>query len=641
MRQTARALCAAALLAVVAFLLAGGHAGRSGEALAAGSVPSSSQGLDVLPFPGTPDAAPGTNVVFPKIEPGEIASITVVGSRSGIHTGSLSAQPAGRGSAFGPAHPFTPGERVSVTAQLRSTAAAAASGAPGSSRIHFSFSVARPAHIRTSAAPDSSVDSLGVTNPAATNAAATRSASKKTHTFITLPGDKPPIVTISGKDTDHKSGDIFLTAQDTGQAAPYILDRRGDLLWYQPSGTPSTFNLRVQSYDSQPVLTYWQGHVVCPPCSGEGSDPILNEHYQTIHTVTAGGGYQNQGTDLHEFTLGSEGSEGTAFVTIWSPIQANLTSVGGPANGTLFDWIIQEIDVATNKVIWSWHAYGHVPIKDSYATYVNGQPYDYFHLNSIQQLSNGNLIISARHTWAVYEINKSTGKIKWTLGGKHSTFKMGTGTKFEWQHDATLHSNGLMSLYDDAFGPGPTPEAQSRALKLHLSFSKHTATLVHGYTHTPAVKAASMGSVQILNNKDNVFIGWGNKRYFSEVTSSGKRIFGGAFATGVDSYRAYRFSNWIGAPLQPPAIVVKKASKSGQDAVYTSWNGANTVAKWQVLGSSSASGPFSDVGSPVAWSSFQTQVDVNSSAGPYFEVEALDSNGNPIPGGTSNVVKGP
>jgi hypothetical protein len=471
--------------------------------------------------------------------------------------------------------------------------------------------------------------------------AAVRSSQAKTHTFLTLPGDTPPIVTISKKDTDHKSGDIFLTAQNTGQAAPYILNRSGDLLWYQPPGTPSTFNLRVQTYDSQPVLTYWAGHVVCPPCSGEGSDPILNEHYQTIHTVTAGDGYQSQGTDLHEFTLGSEGSEGVAFVTIWSPITANLKSVGGPVNGTLFDWIIQEIDVATNTVIWSWHAYGHVPIKDSYATYVQGQPYDYFHLNSIQQLSNGNLIISARHTWAVYEINKKTGKIKWTLGGKHSTFKMGTGTKFEWQHDATLHSNGLMTLFDDAFGPGPQPEKQSRALKIHLSFSKNKATLLHAYTHNPSVKASSMGSIQILHHKDDVFIGWGNKPYFSEVTPSGARIFGGAFAPGVESYRAYRFNNWVGAPLQAPAIVVQKASKSGEDAVYMSWNGANTVSQWQVLGSSSASGPFSKVGSPVSWESFQTQIDVKHSAGPYFEVEALDSKGNPIAGGTSKAVQGP
>ena len=97
---------------------------------------------------------------------------------------------------------------------------------------------------------------------------------------------------------------------------------------------------------------------------------ILNPHYQTIHTVTAGNGYQSQGADEHEFALGHEGSEATAFVAIWSPTQANLTSIGGPPNGAVYDWIIQEIDIATGKVIWEWHALGHVPVRDSYIPYV-------------------------------------------------------------------------------------------------------------------------------------------------------------------------------------------------------------------------------------------------------------------------------
>jgi hypothetical protein len=625
------------LIAAIAVLATVAGAGRGGVGVAraaTNAASSSGRGLDVLPFPGTPDAAPGTNIVFPAVSPGEMAAVNVVGSRSGRHTGRLSAQPSGHGSAFSPSRPFAPGERVSVSALVRS-AAAAASGAPGSRELHFSFSVARSGSFAASNAPSASADSLGVASPrTAANAGA------KTHTFVTEPGLTPPVVTISGRDTDQATGDIFLTAQNTGQDGPYILDPRGDLLWYEPADEPSAFNLRVQSYAGQPVLTYWEGHVVCPPCSGKGEDPILNEHYQKIHTVTAGNGYQSQGTDLHEFTLGHEGSETTAFVTIWKPVQADLRSVGGPPNGIVFDWIIQEIDVNTNQVLWEWHALGHVPIKDSYARYVQGQPFDYFHLNSIQQLSNGEIIISARHTWAVYAINKATGKITWELGGKHSSFKMGPGTGFEWQHDATLHSNGLVTLFDDAGGPGPEPERQSRALEVHISLTKHQATLVHAYTHQPSVRASSMGSTEALDNHD-AFVGWGNRRYFSEYTATGKEIFGGSFGPGVTSYRAYRFGNWVGSPLQPPAIVVRKSSTRGRDSVYASWNGATTVAKWQVLGSASASGRFSKVGSAVPWTSFQANISVPASAGPYFEVEALNASGRLIAGGTSKVVKGP
>jgi hypothetical protein len=292
-------------------------------------------------------------------------------------------------------------------------------------------------------------------------------------------------------------------------------------------------------------------------------------------------------------------------------------------------------------VIWQWHALRHVPINASYLRYTPGQPYDYFHLNSIQQLSNGELIISARHTWGVYAINKATGKIVWQLGGKHSSFKMGPGTRFSWQHDATLHNNGLVTLFNDAMGGGHPTASQSSALSIRISLTNHTATLVHAYTHKPqAAKAQSMGSAQLLGS-GNVFVGWGASPYFSEYKPGGTQIFSGSFHSPIDSYRGYRSGGFVGQPLGPPAIAVRRSSVAGHDAVYASWNGATTVAKWQVLASSSAGGTFSRVGSAVPWSSYETVIRVPASAGPYFKVEALDSSGHVMANGVSGVVKGP
>src|SRR5438270_10307108 len=168
MRHLARALGGAALIVAIAVLACVGAAGRSGVGVAraaTSAVSSSTQGLDVLPFPDTPDAAPSTNIDFPAVAPSQIAAVKVVGSRSGPHPGRLSAQPSGQGTAFSPSRPFSPGERVSVSAVLRSGAAAAASGAPGSRRLRFSFSVARPAGYGSSNAPAASADSLGVASP--------------------------------------------------------------------------------------------------------------------------------------------------------------------------------------------------------------------------------------------------------------------------------------------------------------------------------------------------------------------------------------------------------------------------------------------------------------------------------------------
>ena len=43
-----------------------------------------------------------------------------------------------------------------------------------------------------------------------------------------------------------------------------------------------------------------------------------------------------------------------------------------------------------------------------------------------------------RNTWSVYLIDPVSDPILWTLGGKHSTFTLGSGASFAWQHDARL-----------------------------------------------------------------------------------------------------------------------------------------------------------------------------------------------------------
>ncbi|HZO78076.1 MAG TPA: arylsulfotransferase family protein [Solirubrobacteraceae bacterium] len=622
------AACASILIGAAGAALGSGALAPA-AARSSGGTSNPSRALDVLPFPGTPDAPSGTDIDFPAVSPGQIASVKVVGSRSGVHAGRLSAQPAGQGAAFSPRQPFVAGEQVSVTANLRSVTAGAASGAAGSRRLAFSFTVARPAHIAQTI--ESSAAAAGQSGGGAT------AGSSKTHSFVTHPTWHVPWITTSGNDTDTTSGRIFLNTQNSQQNAVYMVNGRGQILWYHPTASkgagPAARMTRVENYKGHRVITFWQGKYVCPPCGGRGEGVIMNSSYKVIHTVKAGNGYANQGTDLHEFTLGHEGKEATAFVQIWSPVQRNLTSVGGPANGTVFDWIIQEIDIATGKVIWQWHALGHVPLTDSYERYAPGQPYDYFHLNSIQQLPSGRILISARHTWAVYSIVKKTGRIAWELGGKHSSFRMGSGTNFEWQHDASLHGHGLLTLFDDA--ATPKEEQQSRALEIHLA--NHQATLIHAYTHNRPVLSTAAGSVQILPNH-NVFVDWGQAPYFGEYKGGGShaQIFSDGFARPIESYRAYR-EPWSGHPPWAPGIAVRKGASANQFNVYASWNGSTQVGRWRVLVGPSKTGPFK-AKRTVSWASFETRIAISSKAA-YVRVQALGKKGKALAGGSSRAIK--
>lgn len=66
---------------------------------------------------------------------------------------------------------------------------------------------------------------------------------------------------------------------------------------------------------------------------------------------------------------------------------------------------------------------------------------DQQHLNAIEKDSQGNYMISSRHYSTIYYLSPA-GDILWQLGGKNSSFQMGEGTDFYWQHDARWIEEG-------------------------------------------------------------------------------------------------------------------------------------------------------------------------------------------------------
>lgn len=550
--------------------------------------------LEVVPFPGTPDASPYSQIAFPALAPSAITSIRVTGSESGDHAGSLRALPSRRGTAFVPAKPFQPGERATVVARVSSRAAAIASGARRGTALRFSFGIA-----------------TAVPVPLPTSGPSTPQSTQSFHSEPTL---HPPVVAAT-RDPDPGSGDTFVTAEDSPQQGPMILDNKGRTVWFRPIHNThiSAFNLNVQRYRGRPVLTWWQGRVNVVGVGTEGEGLIFDDHYRTVGIVHASEGYS---ADLHEFQLTPAG---TALISVFAPVSADLSSVGGSSNGELLDSIVQEIDIRTGRLLWEWHAFGHVPLT---ATEIGppppNAPYDFFHINSIQQLPNGNLLISARNTWAVYEISRATGKVIWTLGGKDSSFKMSSRANFYWQHDAHLEGNTL-TLFDD--GAIPEEEPQSRALELHVDRARSRVTVARVYTHSPAVLSDYEGSMQTLDN-GNLFVDWGRAPDLSEYSPGGKQIWNMSFTAPIHTYRAYRY-RWNADPETRPAISVGTAS-GGKVTVYASWNGATNVASWQLV-----AGPSGQLLSPLAATAsagFETAI-TGSTTQPYVAVRALDSAG--------------
>ncbi|MFL5823240.1 MAG: arylsulfotransferase family protein [Solirubrobacteraceae bacterium] len=456
----------------------------------------------------------------------------------------------------------------------------------------------------------------------------------RTLSFHSAPGLHPPVLTITG-DPDRSAGDIFLTPiylypGDDSQVGPMILDSRGRVVWFRPLDAGSADNLQVQSYRGRPVLTWWHGYLdeVHGTIFGVGHDVIMDSSYRRLATLPVRGGYP---VDLHEFQITPRG---TALLDEYVPVHVNLSRKGGPSNAAVLDCVVQEVDIPTGKVLWEWHSVGHVPITASeLAAPQNVRDYfDYFHINSIQQLPNGNLVISARNTWGIYEISRKTGKVIWTLGGKRSSFHMGQGTNFEWQHDARMHPDGTLSLFNDA--SLPQEERQGSAKVLKVNTKTMTVRLVRRVTHNPPLLPGLAGNAQVLPNH-NIFVGWGGSPEFSEYTPQGRQIFNGSFQVGVLSYRALR-APWTGHPLTRPAMASVLGS-SGEITVYASWNGATQVARWRVL-----AGPtphaLSRIGFGKRRRDFETAIHIRTGAR-YLAVQALDSHGHVL--GTSRPAKRP
>jgi hypothetical protein len=507
--------------------------------------------VTVSPLPGSRDATPQTQVSFLGVPAGELSVLSVVGSRTGRHTGRLSAYSEGDGASFLASRPFAEGERVTVHARLRAGGAV------------------RPLFDQFAIASQDAISS--------TTEAVHPGSPSELQSFRSRPDLHPPVVTVTARSPAVAPGDEFVAPYTgPGQAGPMILDQAGGLVWFKglPPNTSAT-NFKVQEYEGRPVLSWWQGNVSVHGF-GLGEDVIADSTYTDIAHVKAGNGHQ---VDLHEFQITPQG---TALITAYDPILCNVASTGGPAYGAVTDGVLQEIDIRTGLVMYEWTSLDHVGLSESYeaaSASSTSSPFDFFHVNSINLDRDGSFLISARNTWAVYDVDGQSGQIAWRLGGRHSSFTAGPGTRTAWQHDPRELPDGSISLFDN--GASPAVHGASRGIVVRLDPQQDTATLVGQVTRSPPLLADSQGNLQALGNGD-WFVGWGQLPDFSEFGPRGQLLFDAHFPAHTQSYRSFRFA-WTGTPAHPPSFVVQPPLAGGAETVYASWNGATLVSSWRVL----------------------------------------------------------
>lgn len=430
---------------------------------------------------------------------------------------------------------------------------------------------------------------------------------------MTLPGARPPVLHVDTPAAGTAPGYVFLA--EKGKASDpsgvVIADNRGRIVWYHqvPAGLEAT-DFRTQTLDGKPVLTWWQG-TVSKAGIGKGVDEIYDASYRPVATVRAAHGLK---ADLHEFELTPRG---TAFVTAYRVVPADLRSIGGPKSGWVQDSVVQEIDVKTGKLVFEWHSFGHVPLSDSLQahspsakTASKKAPLDYFHVNSVSDGPDGTILISARNTSALYLLARD-GHVIWRLGGKRSQFGPKAAVTFYFQHDARLHPDGTLSLFDN--GGIPRKEPQSRPLVLKVDQPAKRVTILKTFDSPAKIASPYEGDLEPLPD-GGAFVGWGGVPKLTEFSPAGKVRFQLALPYG-DTYRGFRLA-WNGAPTGRPVAAVQDGK------VYASWNGKLGIAKWEVLDGGR-------VVSSAPWAGLETEVAVDKLPNTVV-VRALDAAGRTL-----------
>lgn len=140
--------------------------------------------------------------------------------------------------------------------------------------------------------------------------------------------------------------------------------------------------------------------------------------------------------------------------------------------------------------------------------YNSSDAWNYFHINSVDK-DPANYLISARDACSVHKINGTTGSIIWRLGGTNSSFALGDGVDFCFQHYAPwLSQDGseeIISLYDNsAHGTEHDDGSEVHAAPtsswkiIRVDTRTWEAELVSAFFPPDDLLSKSQGSTQIL-----------------------------------------------------------------------------------------------------------------------------------------------
>ena len=221
--------------------------------------------------------------------------------------------------------------------------------------------------------------------------------------------------------------------------------------------------------------------------------------------------------DGHEFR---EVAGGNVLVDSYVPETADLRRYGGPRRGAIVSAEVQELD-RRGEARWRWNSRGKIALGETGRWWRNvlSNPrrrlqgraaFDPVHINSIEPRGSREVVISTRHTDAIYGIDRANGQIRWKLGGSRTGASLRVlgdpALKlFGGQHDARIAADGSLSVYDN----GKDRPRRPRVVFYRLDPTRGTARYL-SQLNDPEVKASHCcGSARQLDD-GGWLVSWGD-----------------------------------------------------------------------------------------------------------------------------------
>ncbi|HEX5930041.1 MAG TPA: arylsulfotransferase family protein [Solirubrobacterales bacterium] len=193
--------------------------------------------------------------------------------------------------------------------------------------------------------------------------------------------------------------------------------------------------------------------------------------------------------DGHELR---ELDSGDFLVASYVPETADLRRVGGPARAAIVSAEVQELD-QHGQVRWRWNSRGHIALEETGRWWHNvlsnprrrlqgRQAFDPVHINAIEPRGSDEVVISTRHTDAVYGIRRASGEIAWKLGGSKTGDSLQivgdpASKLFGGQHDVRIAADGSLSIYDNGKDRPRRPRVAFYRLDLQKGRALYTGQL--------------------------------------------------------------------------------------------------------------------------------------------------------------------